>query len=109
LMEGRTTIMIAHRLSTIRSVDRILVLNDGELVEQGTHKSLVARHGLYRQLWQAQTRHRQRVQAARDAIGQVEPAQVAPVEGAPRPSRNGASRNGARNGASRKRSAIKAP
>ena len=63
LMRGRTTIMIAHRLSTIRSVDRILVLNGGELVEQGTHKTLVARHGLYRELWQAQTRHRQRPQA----------------------------------------------
>jgi ATP-binding cassette subfamily B protein len=115
LMEGRTTIMIAHRLSTIRNADRILVLNDGELAEQGTHKSLVARHGLYRQLWQAQTRHRQRVQAAREAVAQVEPAQVAPVEAAPRPSRNGASRNGAagngaaRNGASRKRSPVKAP
>jgi ATP-binding cassette subfamily B protein len=101
LMQGRTTIMIAHRLSTIRSVDRILVLNDGELVEQGTHKSLVARHGLYRQLWQAQTRHRQRVQAAREAMAKVEAVPVPPVEliepaAAPRPSRNGTSRNGAK-------------
>ena len=70
LMQGRTTIMIAHRLSTIHSVDRILVLHQGELVEQGTHKSLVARHGLYRQLWQAQTRPRQRVEAS-EAVAAV--------------------------------------
>ncbi len=77
LMQGRTTIMIAHRLSTIRSVDRILVVHDGELVEQGTHKSLVARHGMYRQLWQAQTRRKQRVEAAREAVAELE--QVAPA------------------------------
>ena len=71
LMVGRTTIMIAHRLSTIRAVDRILVIHDGELVEQGTHKSLVARRGLYRQLWQAQTRRRERVQA-KAAVAEVE-------------------------------------
>jgi ABC-type multidrug transport system fused ATPase/permease subunit len=72
LMVGRTTIMIAHRLSTIRAVDRILVIHDGELVEQGTHKSLVARRGLYRQLWQAQTRRRERVEAAKEAVADVE-------------------------------------
>ena len=89
LMQGRTTIMIAHRLSTIRSVDRIFVLSDGELVEQGTHKTLVARNGLYRQLWQAQTRHRQRVQAAREAIAEVEPLVIPhlPPVAAKKPSR----------------------
>jgi ATP-binding cassette subfamily B protein len=56
LMEGRTTIVIAHRLSTLRGVDQILVLNEGELVESGTHAELVERNGLYRQLWEAQTR-----------------------------------------------------
>ena len=55
LMEGRTTIMIAHRLSTVRSVDEILVLDDGEFVQRGTHDELVAEDGLYRQLWEAQT------------------------------------------------------
>jgi ATP-binding cassette subfamily B protein len=75
LMEGRTTIMIAHRLSTLRSVDRILVVSDGRLVEHGTHTSLINRRGLYRQLWQAQTaRARKKVEAVQEAIGTLEPA-----------------------------------
>ena len=47
LMEGRTTIIVAHRLSTLRRADRILVVNGGEVVEQGTHASLLAQDGLY--------------------------------------------------------------
>jgi ABC-type multidrug transport system fused ATPase/permease subunit len=54
LMEGRTTFMIAHRLSTIRRPDRVLVLDGGRLVEEGTPRELLARDGLYRQLWNAQ-------------------------------------------------------
>ncbi len=83
LMQGRTTIMIAHRLSTIRSVDRILVLSDGQLTEQGTHKSLVARQGLYHQLWQAQTRRRTRAHAGLPPAPRIEPA-VEPVIAAPK-------------------------
>ena len=56
LMQGRTTILIAHRLSTIRSVDEILVMDDGAIVQQGTHEELADQPGLYRQLWEAQTR-----------------------------------------------------
>jgi len=56
LMHGRTTILIAHRLSTIRGVDEILVMDHGELVQRGTHEELAAEPGLYRQLWEAQTR-----------------------------------------------------
>jgi ABC-type multidrug transport system fused ATPase/permease subunit len=73
LMSGRTTIMIAHRLSTIRSVDRILVLDQGRLVEQGTHDDLLDGGGLYHDLWKAQTAQRERVEAARRAIGQEVP------------------------------------
>jgi ATP-binding cassette, subfamily B, bacterial len=54
LMTGRTTLMIAHRLSTIRNPDRILVLEKGRIVEHGSVRELLARDGLYRQLWDAQ-------------------------------------------------------
>jgi len=54
LMEGRTTFIVAHRLSTIRKADWILVIEDGSVVEQGTHEQLLARSGRYRELHQAQ-------------------------------------------------------
>jgi ATP-binding cassette, subfamily B, bacterial len=55
LMAGRTTILIAHRLSTIRGADLILVINDGRLVERGSHEELIARGGLYSQLCEFQS------------------------------------------------------
>ena len=54
LFAGRTAIIIAHRLSTIRSVDRILVLHRGQVVEQGSHEALLAREGRYAQLYRLQ-------------------------------------------------------
>jgi subfamily B ATP-binding cassette protein MsbA len=54
LRRGRTTFVIAHRLSTIRSADQILVLEDGEIVERGTHEDLLATGGRYRQLYDKQ-------------------------------------------------------
>ena len=54
LMEGRTTVVIAHRLSTIRDADNILVLDQGRVIEQGTHQQLLDRGGLYAQLVSAQ-------------------------------------------------------
>ena len=49
-MVGRTTIVIAHRLSTVRGADRILVFENGAIVEEGTHKALVAKGGAYARL-----------------------------------------------------------
>ena len=54
LMQGRTTVVIAHRLSTVRDADRVIVLDHGEVVEQGTHDALVAADGLYRRLVERQ-------------------------------------------------------
>jgi subfamily B ATP-binding cassette protein MsbA len=54
LMHDRTTIVIAHRLSTVRHADRIVVVADGQIAEEGTHAELLARSGLYRQLHDAQ-------------------------------------------------------
>jgi ATP-binding cassette subfamily B protein len=52
--EGRTTLVIAHRLSTVADADRIIVLDEGRIVEEGTHAGLLRRGGLYRQLWDLQ-------------------------------------------------------
>ena len=54
LMEGRTCFVIAHRLSTIRNADKILVMQEGDIVEQGTHDELLAKGGFYAQLWNSQ-------------------------------------------------------
>jgi len=54
LMKGRTSLVIAHRLSTVRAADQILVIDDGAIVERGTHASLVAANGLYASLYQTQ-------------------------------------------------------
>ena len=55
-MKGRTTFVIAHRLSTVREAHLILVLKDGEVVEQGTHTELMARQGIYRNIYELQLR-----------------------------------------------------
>jgi ATP-binding cassette, subfamily B, bacterial len=54
LMQAKTTIVIAHRLSTLLHMDRILVFDKGEIVEDGTHAALLAKNGLYKRLWDAQ-------------------------------------------------------
>jgi ATP-binding cassette subfamily B multidrug efflux pump len=55
LMEGKTVIAIAHRLSTIASMDRLVVMNEGEIIETGTHKQLIQGNGLYSELWARQS------------------------------------------------------
>lgn len=55
LMQGRTTLVIAHRLSTIQKMDRVIVLNDGAIVEDGTHQTLLKSDGLYAKLWSHQS------------------------------------------------------
>jgi subfamily B ATP-binding cassette protein MsbA len=66
LMQGRTTFVIAHRLSTVRRANRIIVLNDGRIVEEGTHAQLLVQGGLYKQLHDLQFRDLPQAQAAMD-------------------------------------------
>jgi ABC-type multidrug transport system fused ATPase/permease subunit len=56
LMEGRTTFVIAQRLSTVRRADQILVLDQGQIAERGTHNELLAQEGLYREIYELQLR-----------------------------------------------------
>jgi subfamily B ATP-binding cassette protein MsbA len=60
LMEGRTSLVIAHRLSTIESADSILVMEQGEIVEQGSHRKLLKLGGVYAELHQAQSKNKNR-------------------------------------------------
>jgi ATP-binding cassette subfamily B multidrug efflux pump len=55
LMEGKTVIAIAHRLSTIAAMDRLIVMNEGQIVEDGSHAQLLAAGGLYARLWARQS------------------------------------------------------
>ena len=57
MMRGRTSFIVAHRLSTIREADRILVMRDGHIVEQGSHEELLAKRGFYASLYQSQFAH----------------------------------------------------
>ena len=57
LMENRTSFIIAHRLSTIKDADHILVLDHGDIVEQGSHEELLARGGFYAKLYNSQFAH----------------------------------------------------
>jgi ABC-type multidrug transport system fused ATPase/permease subunit len=70
IMRGRTTFVIAHRLATILRADRILVVDDGRIVEQGTHSELIRTRGLYRELYEMQFDGHQ---PARDEITTLEP------------------------------------
>jgi ATP-binding cassette subfamily B protein len=54
-MDGRTALVVAHRLSTVAGMDRLVVLDRGSVVEQGTHEELLASNGAYAKLWQHQS------------------------------------------------------
>jgi ATP-binding cassette subfamily B multidrug efflux pump len=54
-MQGKTVIAIAHRLSTIAAMDRLLVMDEGRIVEEGTHDQLLRARGLYARLWERQS------------------------------------------------------
>ncbi len=76
LMEGRTTFVIAHRLSTVRRADLILVLDQGRVVERGTHHSLLAQNGLYREIYELQLRDQESFHEEMDALHARQPLQV---------------------------------
>ena len=59
LMEGRTSFVIAHRLSTIRDADNVIVINEGEIVEQGTHQQLLDKRGFFHHLYMSQFKGQQ--------------------------------------------------
>jgi ATP-binding cassette subfamily B multidrug efflux pump len=53
-MQGRTSILIAHRISTIKNADKIIVLDEGRIIEQGTHNQLLSLQGVYSEMYQNQ-------------------------------------------------------
>ena len=57
MMEGRTSFIVAHRLSTIRQADVILVMKEGNIIEQGTHEELLQKGGFYKNLYESQFAH----------------------------------------------------
>ena len=67
LMENRTTLVIAHRLSTIRSADRICVMENGQIAEQGKHEELLLNGGRYQQLYEMQFKHQTEGQITEDS------------------------------------------
>ena len=74
-MRGRTALVIAHRLSTVRAADRILVLQRGRLVEQGSHDQLIAHGGLYARLHELQFSRTEHGSASALPVAEAVPAE----------------------------------
>jgi ABC-type multidrug transport system fused ATPase/permease subunit len=71
VLKGRTSIIIAHRLSTVRNADKIVVLEEGRIAEIGTHRELIERDGLYKQLYEMQFRYEPPEEAEETAEPQI--------------------------------------
>jgi ATP-binding cassette subfamily B protein len=81
LMEGRTTFVIAHRLSTVRRADLILVMDQGRIVESGTHAELLAQNGMYREIYDLQLRDQEQF---RQELGLLNPDELPEFQRSPR-------------------------
>ena len=74
LMEGKTSIVIAHRLATIRRADVIFVINDGKVVESGTHQELISRGGLYAEFYEIQFRREEKIDILEETVSDLDAA-----------------------------------
>jgi ABC-type multidrug transport system fused ATPase/permease subunit len=63
LLKGRTAIVVAHRLSSLKAADEILVIDHGRIVQRGSHERLIARPGLYREVYDVQYRDQEQIRA----------------------------------------------
>ncbi len=79
LLHGRTSFVIAHRLSTIRNADLLLVLDEGDVVERGTHDELLAKKGFYYNLYMSQFRRDPQFRDALSGNGHKPLGEMAPV------------------------------
>jgi ABC-type transport system involved in cytochrome bd biosynthesis fused ATPase/permease subunit len=68
-MKDRTTFVIAHRLSTVHRADVILVMDDGRIIEKGTHSELLARGGLYREIYELQLSDQESFRETMESLG----------------------------------------
>lgn len=68
LAKGRTSVFVAHRLSTIQKCDKIIVLSEGQIIEQGTHEDLMALEGTYATMWRSQARRSAQGNATKSSL-----------------------------------------